>query len=224
MTLRLLHFTLLYSLTRKPNFRCTATSVSRKILLCFCEPSQTFTPFWRVTFSEHFLKEWSFTFFGKETSNLVDGNISIEKNVFTTQRIISCEDFGKRIVFAQELYFKSIGPHEKKKTMLKVWRCCLLKSKIKYQPSKDLKTFSSVELVFFFESTFQATLHKMEKFREVLPNIRLWPRKSFTQNCVKHCLYWPPTLWENFKTNYGDERVWLLRWYEKVKAKTFWRK
>ena len=115
MDVRVLHFTLSYSLTRKPNFRCTATSVSRKILLCFCEPSQTFTPFWRVTFSEHFLKEWSFTFFGKETSNLVDGNISIEKNVFTTQRIISCEDFGKRIVFAHELYFKSIGPHEQKK-------------------------------------------------------------------------------------------------------------
>lgn len=172
MGVRVLHFTLLYSLTRKPNFRCTATSVSRKILLCFCEPSQTFTPFWRVTFSEHFLKEWSFTFFGKETSNLVDGNISIEKNVFTTQRIISCEDFGKRIVFAHELYFKSIGPHkQKKKTMLKVWRCCLLKSKIKYQPSKDLKTFSSVELVFFFESTFQATLHKMrnfEKFSQII--------------------------------------------------------
>ena len=44
----------------------------------------------------------------------MDGNISIEKNVFTTQRIISCEDFGKRIVFAHELYFKSIGQHEKK--------------------------------------------------------------------------------------------------------------
>ena len=171
MCVCVLDFTLSYSLTRKPNFRCTATSVSQKILLCFCEPSQTFTPFWRVTFSEHFLKEWSFTFFAKETSNLVDGNISIEKNVFTTQRIISCEDFGKRIVFAQELYFKSIGPHEQKKTMLKVWRCCLLKSKIKYQPSKDLKTFSSVELVFFFESTFQATLHKMrnfEKFSQIL--------------------------------------------------------
>ena len=171
MDVRVLHFTLLYSLTRKPNFKCTATSVSRKILLCFCEPSQTFTPFWRVTFSEHFLKEWSFTFFGKETSNLVDGNISIEKNVFTTQRIISCEDFGKRIVFAHELYFKSIGPHKQEKTMLKVWRCCLLKSKIKYEPSKDLKTFSSVELVFFFESTFQATLHKMrnfEKFSQIL--------------------------------------------------------
>ena len=55
--------------------------------------------------------------------------------------------------------------------MLKVWRCCLLKSKIKYQPSKDLKTFSSVESVFFFESTFQATLHKMrnfEKFSQIL--------------------------------------------------------
>ena len=166
MGVRVLHFTLLYSLTRKPNFRCTATSVSRKILLCFCEPSQTFTPFWRVTFSEHFLKQWSFTFFGKETSNLVDGNISVEKNVFTTQRIISCEDFGKRIVFAQELYFESIGPHEQKKTMLKVRRCCLLKSKIKYQPLKDLKTFSSVELVFFFESTFQATLHKMRNFEK----------------------------------------------------------
>ena len=166
MGVRVLHFTLSYSLTRKPNFRCTATSVSRKILLCFCEPSQTFTPFWRVTFSEHFLKQWSFTFFGKETSNLVDGNISVEKNVFTTQRIISCEDFGKRIVFAQELYFESIGPHEQKKTMLKVRRCCLLKSKIKYQPLKDLKTFSSVELVFFFESTFQATLHKMRNFEK----------------------------------------------------------
>ena len=55
--------------------------------------------------------------------------------------------------------------------MLKVWRCCLLKNKIKYQPSKDLKTFSFVELVFFFESTSQATLHKMrnfEKFSQII--------------------------------------------------------
>ena len=171
MGVRVLHFTLLYSLTRKPNFRCTATSVSRKILLCFCEPSQTFTPFWRVTFSEHFLKEWSFTFFGKETSNLVDGNISIEKNVFTTQRIISCEDFCKRVVSHKSFILKVLVHTSKKKTISEVWRCCLLKSKIKYQPSKDLKTFSSVELVFFFESTFQATLHKMrnfEKFSQII--------------------------------------------------------
>jgi len=47
----------------------------------------------------------------------VDGNISIEKNVFTTQRIISCEDFGKRVVFAQELYFTSIGPQKQKKNV-----------------------------------------------------------------------------------------------------------
>lgn len=56
----------------------------------------------------------------------MDGNISIEKNVFTTQRIISCEDFGKRIVFAHELYFKSIGPHEQKKNNVKSLKVLLV--------------------------------------------------------------------------------------------------
>ena len=172
-----------------------------------------------------FLKEWSFTFFGKETSNLVDGNISMEKNVFTTQRIISCEDFGKRVVFAQKLHFKSIGPHEQKKNNVKSLKvCCLLKSKIKYQPLKDLKNIFFCRISFLLWKYFSSNSPQNEKFRKVLPNIRLWPRQSFTRNCVKHCLYWPPTLSENFKTNYGDERCWLLRWYEKVKAKTFWRK
>ena len=63
------------------------------------------TPF--ETMKLHFL--W------KRSSNLVDGNISKEKNVFTTQRIISCEDFGKRIVFAQELILKVLVHTSKKK-------------------------------------------------------------------------------------------------------------
>ena len=58
-------------------------------------------------------------FLWKRSSNLVDGNISKEKNVFTTQRIISCEDFGKRIVFAQELILKVLVHTSKKKNNVK---------------------------------------------------------------------------------------------------------
>ena len=53
------------------------------------------------------------------------GNISIEKNVFTTQRNISCEDFGKRMVFAQELYFKVLV-HRSKKNNVKSLKMMLV--------------------------------------------------------------------------------------------------
>jgi len=51
------------------HFGCTATRLSWKLPFCFCEPSQVFTPFRGVAFTEHFLKKQCCTFFG--TSNLV---------------------------------------------------------------------------------------------------------------------------------------------------------
>ena len=49
---------------RETRFGCTAT---RKLPFCFCEPSQGFTPFRGVAFTENFLKKQRCTFFGTST-------------------------------------------------------------------------------------------------------------------------------------------------------------
>ena len=57
---------------------------------------------------------------------------------------------------------KHWSTRKKKKTMVNLRSCCLLKIKILYQLLKDPKSVASVKLVFCFANTFQATLTKSE--------------------------------------------------------------
>ena len=95
---------------------------------------------------------------------------------------------------------KQWSTKKEKKTMVNLRSCCLLKIKTWYQLLKDLKSVASVKLVFFFANTFQATLHKIRNF-EKFSNIRMRWGKSFTQNCAKQFLHWPPMLSDVFKAN-----------------------
>ena len=50
----------------------------------------------------------------------------------------------------------------KKKTLVNLRSCCLLKIKMKYLLLKDSKSVASVKSIFFFANTFQATHTKSE--------------------------------------------------------------
>ena len=181
---------------QETHFGCTATRLFWKLRFCFCEPSQGFTPFRGVAFTEHFLKSCC-TFFGASTS------VGWERHQHIEQRLHNSDGHFlwrlKEHFFSRYLQFANSGPQEKK-TMVNLQSCCLLKIKILSQLLKDSKSVASVKLVFFFANTFKATLHKIRNF-EKFSNNRLRWRESFTQNCAKQFPNWPPMLSDAFKAN-----------------------
>ena len=109
------------------HFGSTATRLSWKLPFCFCEPSQVFTPFRGVAFSEHFLKEQCCTFFGTWTL------MGWERHQHREQRLHNSDAHFlwrlKEHFFSSYLQFANSGPQEKK-TMVNLRSCCLLKIKI----------------------------------------------------------------------------------------------
>ena len=78
----------------------------------------------------------------------------------------------KRTIFLKLASICKQRSTRKKKTLVNLRSCCLLKIKMKYQLLKDSKSVASVKSIFFFANTFQATLHKIRNF-EKFSNKRL---------------------------------------------------